>query len=57
MSELYAETKTHMGQALHKLHDCENNTAAMACNFQVPMTKTARSIEQTSNDTAPARTN
>jgi hypothetical protein len=42
MPESYAETETHIGQALHKLHDCEKpNIAAMACKFQVPMTNCA----------------
>ena len=57
MPEPYAEIETHVRQSLHKLHYCENNIIAVACNFQVPMTKTVRSIKQTSNDTTPARTN
>jgi len=35
MSESYAEIETHIGQSLHKLHYCEINIVAVACNFQV----------------------
>jgi hypothetical protein len=46
MPESRAETETHIGQALHKLYDRENNIVLMTCKFQVPTTKTARSIKR-----------